>query len=220
MKSFVHALLGLAVASSLAAAACGPAPEPSVPGVPSASASPSAAPALPSATPSAKPSASTDPVKPPAGPIVMKPVVATAMTAELQAIGLDPKKLPPIEKLEPEKLRKVMKTFTKSLGVQCNACHNADDFKASTPNKKVASRMWNEFARGLAMADGSAVYCDSCHQGRMHTLDKSDKKALSGWMQAEMVDKLKRTDGKEHGCETCHGDPFEGQFIDKVWAKK
>lgn len=224
MKSrTMSALFALSLAASFVAAACdGNVPPPATPPVPSASAMPapsgSAAPA-PSGSASAAPSASAS-TAPAKAPVVMKPTMATQMTADLAAIGLDPKKLPPIEKLEPEKLRKVMKTFNKALGVQCNGCHNADDFKAPTPHKKIAARMWNEFTRGLAMADGAPIYCDSCHQGRMETLDKSDKKALAGWMQKELVDKVKRTDKKEHGCETCHGDPFEGAFLDKVWAKK
>ncbi len=213
-KPVLHALLGFSLVASLAAAACGgdlpPPVVPTPPGAPSGAPSGSTAMPAPSTAPSA-----------PAGaPVVMKPIVATTMTAELVAIGLDPKKLPPLEKLEPEKLRKVMKTFTKALGVQCSGCHNAEDFKAPTPHKKIAARMWNDFARGLTMADGSPVYCDSCHQGRMETLDRKDKKVLSAWMQTEFVDKLKRTDKKDHGCETCHGDPFEGQFLSKVWAKK
>lgn len=218
-KPALHLLLGLSLIASLTAAACGGnLPTPDVPPVPSAAPSGSqVTPVVPSA--SVAPSASAAPSAAPSA-IVMKPVVATTMTAELVAIGLDPKKLPPLEKLEPEKLRKVMKTFNKALGVQCNACHNADDFKASTPHKKIAARMWNDFTRGLAMADGSPLYCDSCHQGRMETLDRKDKKVLSAWMQAELVDKVKRTDKKEHGCETCHGDPFEARFITKVWTKK
>ncbi len=209
-------LLGGAILTSSALAACdGNVAPPAVPPVPSAA--PSGVPA-PSANPSVAPSASVAP--PTAAPFKMKGPVATQMTAELAAIGLDPKKLPPIEKLEPEKLRKVMKTFTKALGVQCNACHNADDFKAPTPHKKIASRMWNEFSRNLTLTDGSPLYCDSCHQGSMRVLDKHDKKELAKWMQAELVDKVKRVDKKEHGCDTCHGDPFEGEFLDKVWAKK
>lgn len=140
------------------------------------------------------------------------------MDADLKAIGLDPKSLPPLGKMEPEKLRKVMKTFTKSLGVQCKICHNGDDFRAPTPNKKVAEKMWDHFVRDLAMEDGSGLYCDSCHNGQMHFLDRHDKKALSGWMDANYVSKLKRVDQKEHGCETCHGDPFEGDILDG-WKK-
>jgi hypothetical protein len=204
----------LGVSLSTAAAACGGnTPAPVVPAGPEPSAPPVASgTAAPPASGSVAP-----PVKP---PVVMKPIVPSAMAADLAAIGLDPKKLPPLDKIEPQKLRKVMKTFTKALGVQCSACHDADDFKAATPKKAVATRMWNDFSRGLTFADGSPLYCDSCHQGRMESLDHADKKALSKWMQGEFVDKVKRVDGKEHGCETCHGDPFEGPFLDTVWAKK
>lgn len=148
----------------------------------------------------------------------MTPIADTQMLADLQAIGLDAKSLPPLEKLEPEKLRKVMKTFTKSLGVKCSDCHNEGDFSAPTPMKKIAAHMWNDFTRGLSTESGAPIYCDSCHQGRRKLLDRSDKKALSKWMQANFVDKLKRRDKKEHGCETCHGDPFEGHILAQ-WTK-
>lgn len=208
-------LLGVTLAT--AAAACGGnTPVPATPATPGPSALPTA-----SATgTSALPAASGSVAAPLHAPVVMKPVVASAMAADLEAIGLDPKKLPPLDKLEPQKLRKVMKTFTKALGVPCSACHEADDFKAATPNKAIATRMWNDYSRGLTLADGGPVYCDSCHQGRMKSLDHGDKRALGKWMQAEFVDKLKRVDGREHGCETCHGDPFEGPFLTTVWAKK
>lgn len=149
----------------------------------------------------------------------MKPVVPSAMLADLQAIGLDPKALPPLEKLEPEKLRKVMKTFSKSLGVVCTDCHVENDFRAPTPRKNIAAQMWNQFTSGLTLEDGSPAYCDSCHQGSIGPLlDRKNKKALSAWMDENFVGKLKRRDGKEHSCETCHGDPFEGKFV-AAWAK-
>jgi len=47
----------------------------------------------------------------------------------------------------------------------------------------------------------------------MQFLDRHDKKALSGWMDANYVKKLKRTDKKEASCEGCHGDPFEPKFL-------
>ena len=149
----------------------------------------------------------------------MKPIVASAMAADLQAIGLDPKALPPLGKLDPDKLRKVMKTFTKALGVTCTDCHVENDFRASTPRKAIAAGMWDHFARPLAMTDGALVYCDSCHQGRITPLlDRHDKKALSQWMDANYVDKVKRIDGAEHTCATCHGDPFKPEII-AAWAQ-
>jgi hypothetical protein len=164
------------------------------------------------------PTGSTAATPPPAvGP--MNPIKASAMGDELKALGLDPKKLPPLAKMEPEKLRQVMKTITKAVGGQCTTCHDANDFRAWTPNKKVASHMWNDWVRGLTMEDGSVLYCDSCHQGHLKFLDRKDKKELSKWMDANFVSKLKRLDKKEHGCETCHGDPFDPKFLDK-WEKE
>ena len=161
-------------------------------------------------------STAATPPAPATGP--MNAIKVSAMEADLKTLGLDVKKLPPLNKLEPEKLRQVMKLFTKSLGVQCTGCHDANDFRAPTPNKKVASHMWNDWVRGFAMEDGGALYCDSCHQGHMKFLDRHDKKALSGWMDANFVSKLKRTDKKDNGCETCHGDPFDPKFLAR-WEK-
>ena len=45
-----------------------------------------------------------------------------------------------------------------------------------------------------------------------------DKKELGKWMDANFVGKIKRNDKKDNGCETCHGDPFEGDIL-KIWAK-
>jgi hypothetical protein len=148
----------------------------------------------------------------------MTPIANTTMTSDLQAIGLDAKTLPTLAKLEPEKLRKVMRTFTKSLGMKCGDCHNESDFSAPTPMKKIASHMWDDYVRALAMNDGSPIYCDTCHQGRPKLLDRHDKKALSKWMDANFVSKLTRRDKKDHGCETCHGDPFEAHILAQ-WTK-
>lgn len=148
----------------------------------------------------------------------MKPLIATAMGEDLTKLGLDPKSLPPLSKLDPTTLRQVMKTFSKSLGMPCTGCHDADDFHAPTPKKKIASRMWDLYVRGLTTEDGGPVYCDSCHEGKDEFLDRSDKKALGAWMEANFVGKLRRADKKEHGCETCHGDPFEPKFL-AAWAK-
>jgi hypothetical protein len=150
-------------------------------------------------------------------PVEMKPLVPSAYAGELKALGLEPQSLPPLARLDPAKLRKVMQTFTKSLGVRCADCH-LDDYAAPTPKKRIAARMWDELVRGLAFPDGSLLYCDSCHQGRVVQLDRRDKKALGAWMDANFVDKLHRRDGAENGCATCHGDSFEPKFLSR-WAK-
>ncbi len=193
------------------------------PQAPTASASASAPPTASATAPTTATATATGtgtaaiPPGPSVGP--MNPIKPSAMEADLKALGFDPKKLPPLGKMEPDKLRQVMKTFSKALGTQCTGCHEANDFRAPTPNKKVASHMWNDWVRGLTMEDGSLLYCDSCHQGHMKFLDTHDKKELSKWMDANFVSKLKRLDKKEHGCETCHGDPFDPKFLDKWEAE-
>jgi hypothetical protein len=147
----------------------------------------------------------------------LKSPIPSVLAADLQALGLDAKNLPPIEKLEPKVLRSVMKSFAKALGVKCGDCHQEGDFAAPTRRKKIAAHMWDEFAAKLAMADGSPLFCDSCHQGRIQLLDRHDKKALSKWMDANFVDKLVRKDGQSHECETCHHD-MDMQFLSK-WGQ-
>lgn len=219
---FGHGILSAAMLAGVVVA-CGPsAPPPSTGQNPPASASastpppPSSASASASASTTATPpaSASTTAKAPPAP---MPNVRGSQLSADLQGMGLDPKKLPALNKLEPAKLRKVMNAFTKALGVQCTHCHT-DDFKAPTANKKISVRMWNEWVVGLQSEDGSALFCDSCHQGKAKFLDHSDKKALGAWMKTELVQKLKRTDKKDHSCATCHGEDFDGDFLDK-WKK-
>jgi hypothetical protein len=147
----------------------------------------------------------------------MKPIAASAMLGDLKALGLDPGALPPMDKLPPETLRKVMKTFSKALGVPCSACH-AKDFAAPTERKAIALGMWDHFARDLSAKDGSPLFCDSCHQGTLTPLlDRHDDKALGHWMEANYVEGLKRRDGKKHDCATCHGDPFTGHFM-RTWV--
>ena len=148
----------------------------------------------------------------------MKTPSGSAMAEELKKLGIDPLHPPPMSKLSPDVVRKLMPTFTKSLGVKCDACHDVNDFKKWTPKKRVAANMWEHFVVGLALEDGAPLYCDSCHGGRLEFLDRHDKKALSGWMDANYVAKLKRVDKKDHSCETCHGEPFEPEFLE-AWEK-
>jgi hypothetical protein len=204
-----------------AIAACGgptePArPPPSAPGA--ATAAPPASGTAPPPAASAAPTATTATSAAKPGPSAPAKIpAATAMAGQLSEIGLDVKALPPLNKLTPEQLRKVMKTFASSLGVKCDGCHDTRDFRATTPQKKIATHMWNDFTRVLATADGAPVYCDSCHGGHAEFLDRHDKRALSTWMQDNYVDKLKRVDNKDHGCETCHGDPMEPKIFAKLW---
>lgn len=181
--------------------ACGPgegtqgrAVSPPSPAPPSSSAAENAPPPA-TTSPSPVPAATTAPVPAPP-PVVMKPPVPSAMEGKLREIGLDPAALPPLNKLDPKTLRDVMNTFTKALGVQCSYCHEKD-FRAPTAKKKIATHMWNDFTRLLAV-DGGTLYCDSCHGGRTQLLDRRDLNVLGAWMQESYVDKLKRSDRKEH----------------------
>lgn len=218
----------LLLASLLVAAACGGAqPDPNTPaatptGTPTGTAP--TAPTSSTSTSTAPPMAGAD-----AGATTAPPtqanngktrnITATEMGPALKELGLDVKSLPPLNKIPPDKIRKVMNTFTKALGTQCTGCHDGDDFKKATPNKKVAARMWNEFVRGYAMEGGGAVYCDSCHGGKMTFLVRDPGlKELSKWMDENMVGKLKKPNGQAHSCETCHGDPIEGKFLHN-WKK-
>lgn len=143
------------------------------------------------------------------------------IVAELTKGGIDVATLP--DTLEAAigtraKREAVMKAFTMALGVGCEGCHAASggrvDYGADTPKKNVAKKMWTNLVRGLKQKDNSALFCDSCHQGKMTFLDRKDDEALSGWMQANFVDKMVRKDGAKHDCSTCHGKPFDGNFID------
>jgi len=68
-----------------------------------------------------------------------------------------------------ERVTQVMVAFTKALGVECDYCHT-DDFDAETPRKQIARYMMTEFSSKLVKTDGSAVNCNSCHQGKARPL--------------------------------------------------
>ncbi len=213
-----HLLLGSSLVLGVLAvsiAACGggdaSGPGPAVPTGPSASAS---VPAPPGST--TAPAGTAAVMPPPAAGGPMKTPTGSAMAEDLKKLGIDPLHPPPLAKLPPDVIRKLMPTFAKSLGVKCDACHDVNNFKAWTPHKKVAAQMWQHFVVELALESGEPLYCDSCHGGKQELLDRHDKKALSAWMDANYVSKLKRADKKDHSCETCHGDPFEPKFV-KAW---
>jgi hypothetical protein len=205
----------VALTLALVAAACGGGntPEPkAVEPPPAVTATPTGTSAAPASAPT---SAATD-TAPVALPTSMKLVSATTMAADLQSVGLDPKNLPPLNKLNTAQMKKVMATFTKALGWTCKDCHGTGNFEASTPHKKVATRMWDEYVRNSTHAAGG-LYCDSCHQGKAHFLDRTDKKALGAWMDQEYTKKWKH-DGKDTKCSTCHGEPFNPSII-ASWEK-
>lgn len=188
-------------ASSGVAVPTGSAPEPGA----SASAIPSA---------SSSSTASTGAV---GGPKVPPPR-ATEQAEELAKLGLDADDLPKFEELTPTQLRGVMKLFAASLGVRCDACHQ-DDFAAPTPQKSVAVHMWNELVVRHALASGGGtVFCDSCHQKKLHMIDRADDAALEAAMQSSYVQGLANKDGAPMACTSCHVSNRDFSLLDR-WRK-
>jgi hypothetical protein len=217
-------LFALLVACAACGGAAGGAAPSQVPPAPSSAESPTT---VGSGTPTEPTAAGAGSASTPTGPtpaaVEMKAPSPTAMADDLRALGLDAKNLPPIEKLEPRTLRGVMKLMARSLGVKCGDCHQEGDFAAPTRRKKVAAHMWDEFAAKMAFDTGAgggaggALFCDSCHQGRVQLLDRRDKKVLSKWMDDSFVAKLVQKDGKSMECETCHVD-MDMHFLAK-WGQ-
>jgi hypothetical protein len=218
--AFSSSVLGVVIAAAACGGAVGQGPSPA--GTPTAASSATATATAPTTAPATATTTATPtsfPVFPSAPVPELKAPVPTALVPDLQALGLDASHLPPIEKLEPKTLRGVMKLMAKSLGIKCGDCHKEGDFAAPTRRKKIAARMWDEFAAKLAFAapDGAPLFCDSCHQGRVEQLDRRDKKALSKWMDDNFVAKLKQKSGGSQECETCHVD-MEMQFL-AIWGR-
>src|SRR5437016_1622907 len=57
----------------------------------------------------------------------------TTFAGDLTAIGLDVTNLPALHDLPSSKKMKVMRTFTKTMGISCGDCHVDDDYSAPTP---------------------------------------------------------------------------------------
>ena len=145
-------------------------------------------------------------------------MTASKMGDKLAALGLDPKALPAFDKLTPDQKRKVMPLFKQSLGfAECTGCHVEGDFKKVTKKMKIAEGMWDHFAVQLKQDGGGLLFCDSCHGGDEHILDKKNPDAVRKFMHDEYVDKLERADGKGHDCKTCHGDKLELDIFGKLW---
>jgi hypothetical protein len=137
----------------------------------------------------------------------------TEMAEELSKWGLDIHNLPPLESLDRSTKLRVMNTFVTVLGGACPDCHYEIDFRADTRRKRVAKRMWNEITRVVALEDGSPAYCDSCHQKDLFILDRRKTSKVQHFMNDVFAKKLIRTDGHEHDCKTCHGDPMNEHFL-------
>jgi hypothetical protein len=228
------ASIGLAIVLTLAGivSACDPAtPDPKTPPTPTSDATTTAAPVdtapvatttgaatAPTSTGAATaPTATTPPAAAaPPGP----PLMASKMAEDLKKEGFDLAKLPPkLDKMSDAQKKKIMKLFVKALGYEnCNGCHVENDFKKKTRNIHIAEHMYDDFVAGLRDEKGAAtMFCDSCHQGKAKFLNRSDLKAVGKFMDEQYVGHMARTDKKDHGCGTCHGDTMEMKVFDKMW---
>ena len=66
-------------------------------------------------------------------------------------------------------LKKLMKQQATSLGVQCDFCHDTDDYAKDTEHKEVARdmmRMTEEVNARFLKAYDTRVTCDTCHRGK------------------------------------------------------
>jgi hypothetical protein len=177
-------------------------------------------------TPAPAPPATQEPQAPAsigATPL-LKDGIDPQIVSKLKTAGFTVDTLPAqIKGLSSSKRHAIMETFTIALGTTCDGCHQKGaateaDFAIDTPRKKIARRMWTDFVAALQKKDGSAIYCDTCHQGKIQFLDRSDVPALRRWMQKSFVDGLARKDGSMQECARCHGEPFNDSFLDD-WKK-
>ncbi len=150
------------------------------------------------------------------GPGPTAGVIPSAMGEQLKAAGLDLKNLPSLEDIDDAHMIDVMKIISTTLGTKCDGCHTMDK-KEETTNKRIARVMWEELVVKLTLKDGTPLFCDSCHQGKLEFIDRTDENAIGGWMKTNFVEALARKDGQKHTCSTCHGTPFVGGLLD-VWG--
>lgn len=149
-----------------------------------------------------------------AGPEIRPSTEAEA----LERAGFDPLNLPrTLSEADDIAHATLMQSFTRSLGISCDGCHEQNR-AAGTMEKRIAAHMWGDILGKLEFKDGSPLYCDSCHQGSMHFLDRSDPMAVMAWMSENMVAKLQLRDGGDHNCATCHGNPAVYDLLGQ-WAQ-
>jgi len=123
---------------------------------------------------------------------------------------------------QPEVLA-IMQGLTRSLGVDCDHCHDETDYSAATENKRIANWMATELMPRLALRSGKRVGCADCHADDGHGKAKilgaprSRQRAVE-WMTTALVERFDAAVGGPLYCRTCHlgqlGAPaFQGHVI-------
>lgn len=147
------------------------------------------------------------------------PLSRSHLYEELAADGIRAETLGPLNQImDPRVLKAVMSTFSRALGVRCSWCHVENDYAAATARKAVTAYMWDGFVAQMQLADGTPLYCDSCHHQSTVFLhrNKSETLAVAKYMKSEYVDQLRRRDGETQGCATCHNTPFTPRFLPRI----
>ena len=223
-SSALSAALVVSLGAASLVAACGNPPAAEVPPPPPASSTMPGADKKPDAPPAGDkkpgPAAAGD-KKPdvPPGMGEMPTFAPSKMGEMLKEAGLDINNLKPMKSMKTAEKSKVMKAMSASVGRECKDCHDLGDYKKQTPNKQIATHMWDEYVVPNKAAAGGPVFCDSCHQGKPKFLVK-DKEVVKVWMDANMVKAIERKDKAEQACATCHTDVFEMKIIEKLWKIK
>lgn len=153
-----------------------------------------------------------------AGPAKSIPIAQSKLVEDLKKIGLNTAKMPDLKTMSLAQKKKVMPIMQKAMGyAACTGCHVEGDFKAETRNLKISREMWRAYTVELRDEKGGAVFCDTCHQGNVKVLNRSNKEALKEFMEEEYEHKLTRADKADMECSTCHGDTMEMKIIEKLW---
>jgi hypothetical protein len=143
------------------------------------------------------------------------PIRGSLLVQALTNGGLNPSTLPTTFAAADQQAHvTLMHGFADSIG-NCDSCHSSAGYAVVTPQKKIARHMFEDITTKLRLKSGGVLWCDSCHQGKRNFLDRSNLDSLKVWMQDNFVDKLERKDGQKLECATCHGEPFDGDFVGK-----
>ena len=71
--------------------------------------------------------------------------------------------------LSKPEVKKIMKQWTRALGVECEFCHDLDDMAKDTKNKKIARqmvRMSTDINEKQLATVKNKVSCMTCHRGK------------------------------------------------------
>ena len=76
--------------------------------------------------------------------------------------------------LSKAEVKKIMKQWTRALGVECEFCHDMDDMAKDSNHKKAARKMVRMVADINKQLEGfkEKVSCMTCHRGKKEPADK------------------------------------------------